>query len=75
MGIIKTARANATGVNINNTYNQALNAISQVSKSLETLDVQISAMKANSQDFTEEDWKEVQVLRDDIHNKVSELSK
>lgn len=73
MGIIKTARANSTGVAIVNAYNQAVSALSQVKSSLETLENQIVSMKNNSEDFTEEDWKEVETLRNEINKQVSEL--
>lgn len=74
MGIIKTARANNTGANILNTYNAALSNINQVDTSLTTLNTQIDNMKINPDDFTEEDWKEVETLRDEVNQKVQELA-
>jgi hypothetical protein len=73
MGIIKTARANDTGVNILNTYSAAVSSINQVSLCRTNLNTQIENMKLNSDDFTEEDWKEVETLRDDVNQKLNEL--
>ncbi len=75
MGIIKTATANNTGVSIYNTYKSALSAIDQLTKCLNTLQDQIVNMKINSENFTEEDWKEVETLRNEINQKISELNK
>ena len=73
MGIIKTAQNNQTGVSMLQTYNNAVSAINNVTNAKTTFEAQVSNMKANSNDFTEEDWKEVESLLTDLNERIKNL--
>lgn len=72
MGFIKEVKKFDTGRAMKSLYDNAINSINQVKQNKQALLAQISSMKEN-EDFTEEDWKEVQEMVDTMNTRIKEL--
>lgn len=72
MGFIKDATKFDTGRTMKQYFDTAMGSVAQVKRNKEALINQIISMKKNG-DFTEEDWKEVEELLNQLTNEIQSI--
>lgn len=73
MGFIKEATKSDHGRKMKSLFEVSMSSAEQTKQNKTTLQVAVDAMKLNEEDYTEEDWKEVEALIIRLNEKIAEL--